>query len=170
MKEIQGIKIDPNLDLVLEREVDVKPELVWEAWTQPKHIVHWFTPVPWKTIEARIDLKPGGEFFTVMQSPEGQKFPNVGCFLEIVPNRKLVWTDALSPGFRPVPKPESGAGMLFTATLLLEPTAKGTKYIAIAKHSNETDRNNHEKMGFTSGWGTVLDQLVEYMKTGKKFS
>jgi uncharacterized protein YndB with AHSA1/START domain len=53
--EIQGIKIDPKLDLVLEREVDVKPELVWEAWTQPKHIIHWFTPVPWKTIEARIE-------------------------------------------------------------------------------------------------------------------
>src|SRR5690606_34934894 len=109
------------------------------------------------------------EFTTVMQSPEGEKFPNTGCFLEVVPNQKLVWTDALLPGYRPVQKPESGAGMLFSATLLLEATAKGTKYTAIAMHSNEVDRANHEKMGFQDGWGKALEQLVEYMKTGKSF-
>lgn len=35
---------DPRLDLVLERTVDVRPELVWEAWTKPEHVKHWFVP------------------------------------------------------------------------------------------------------------------------------
>jgi uncharacterized protein YndB with AHSA1/START domain len=157
-------KIDPKLDLVLERIVDVKPELVWKAWTQPEQIKKWFTPAPWKTIECQIDLKLGGIFHTTMQSPEGDKFPNSGCYLEIVPNQKLVWTSALLPGFRPVVKVENGAGMLFTATILLEPHGKGTKYTAIAMHSVPEDCMKHKEMGFHDGWGKALDQLVEAMK------
>jgi uncharacterized protein YndB with AHSA1/START domain len=150
--------------------VDVPPNLVWDAWTKPEHIVHWFTPVPWKTIEARCDLKPGGEFYTVMQSPEGEKFPNAGCYLEVIENKKLVWTSALKPGFRPTPNAENGAdNMLFTAMIFLEPSGKGTKYTAIAIHSKEKDKKTHEDMGFEHGWGAALAQLVEYMKTGKSF-
>ena len=48
-----------------------------------------------------MDLRPGGIFRTVMRSPEGQEFPNLGCYVEIVPNERLVFTDALLPGYRP---------------------------------------------------------------------
>ena len=92
---------DPRRDLLLERVVDVPPELVWAAWTVPDHVKKWFTPAPWKTVECEIDLRPGGIYRTVMRSPEGQDINNVGCILEIVPNRKLVWTVALQPGYRP---------------------------------------------------------------------
>ena len=60
-------KIDPKLDLILEREIDVPPELVWRAWTEPQHLMKWFTPAPWKTVECEIDLRPGGIFRTVMR-------------------------------------------------------------------------------------------------------
>jgi uncharacterized protein YndB with AHSA1/START domain len=40
-------KLDPKLDLVLERVVDVPPRLVWAAWTRPEHLKKWFTPAPW---------------------------------------------------------------------------------------------------------------------------
>jgi hypothetical protein len=63
---------DPLLDLVFERIVDVPQELVWAAWTTPEHLTHWFTPVPWKTVDCKIDLRPGGIFRTVMRSPEGK--------------------------------------------------------------------------------------------------
>jgi uncharacterized protein YndB with AHSA1/START domain len=100
-------------------------------------------------------------FRTVMRSPEGRDFPNVGCYLEVVPNRRLVWTDALEPGFRPTRDTE--APFRFTATILLEPHGKGTKYTAIAMHSDEEGRRKHEAMGFHEGWGKALDQLVEQM-------
>src|SRR6516164_2754151 len=82
------VQHDPRLDLVLERVVDVAPELVWAAWTKPEHVKKWFTPAPWKTVDCEIDLRPGGIFRTVMRSPQGQDITNVGCFLEIVANRK----------------------------------------------------------------------------------
>ena len=94
-------KPDSKLDLVLERVVDVPPELVWAAWTRPEHIVKWFTPEPWTTVDCEIDLRPGGIFRTTMRSPEGRDFPNLGCYLEIIENEKLVWTDILLPGYRP---------------------------------------------------------------------
>jgi uncharacterized protein YndB with AHSA1/START domain len=157
-------KIDPNLDLVLERIVEVKPELVWKAWTQPEHVKKWLTPAPWKTVDCEIDLRPGGVFRFVMQSPEGQQFPNVGCFLEVVENRKLVWTVALLPGFRPAARPENGADLFFTAIILIEPHLKGTKYAAIAIHPDQATCKKHKEMGFHEGWGKALDQLVELAK------
>ena len=154
-----GWKPDPKLDLVLERVVDVAPELVWAAWTKPEHIPHWFAPRPWTTSDCKIDLRPGGIFHCVMHSPEGESFPNTGCFLEIVPNRKLVWTDALLPGYRPSPEP------FFTARVTMEPEGTGTRYVATAIHRDEDGRKQHEEMGFYEGWSIVLTQLVEYAKT-----
>lgn len=115
-------QIDPELDLVLERVVDVPPRFVWAAWTQPEHIKKWFAPAPWTTTDCEIDLRPGGMFRTVMRSPEGQEAPGVGCYLEIIENEKLVFTDALAPGYRPSVNP------FFTAVILLEPHGEGTKY------------------------------------------
>lgn len=152
------LKPDPKLDLVLEREIDVPVELVWKAWTTPDSIKHWFCPKPWSVASCEIDLRPGGAFNTVMRSPEGEEFPNYGCYLEIVPNERLIFTDTLLPGFRPSPKP------FFTGALLLEPTATGTRYTAIAIHGNEETRKSHEDMGFHDGWGTVVDQLVAHIK------
>lgn len=152
------IKPDPKLDLVLERVIDVPPELVWTAWATPKHIRHWFVPRPWTITDCEVDLRPGGVFRTTMRSPEGQEFPNSGCFLEVTPNQRLIFTDTLLPGYRPSKEP------FFTAVLTLEPSGKGTRYIAIAIHRDEDGRKKHEEMGFHQGWGTVLDQLVEYVK------
>lgn len=159
MKSAGGLfKPDPNLDLVLDRTVDVPRELVWAAWTQPEHIVHWFTPAPWKTIACEIDLRAGGKFNTTMQSPEGENYPNFGCFLEVVPNERLVFTDALIEGYRPTEKP------FMTAILTLEAAGAGTRYVATVLHRDEATRKQHEEMGFFGGWGTALDQLVAYVK------
>jgi uncharacterized protein YndB with AHSA1/START domain len=158
------MKIDPKLDLVLERSVDVSPELVWMAWTQPEHLKKWFTPKPWSTVECEIDLRPGGLFRTVMRSPEGQDHPNIGCYLEVVPNRKLVWTDALEAGFRPSRQP-AHLGFRFTGVILIEPHGQGTQYTGIAMHAEQEHRNQHDSMGFRDGWGTAFDQLVAHVKS-----
>ena len=154
--------IDPRLDLLLERQTDVSPAQLWKAWTSPEHVAKWFAPRPWTTTECEMDLRPGGQFKFVMRSPEGQLYPNVGCFLEIVPNQRLVWTDALLPGYRPAPEP------FFTAVVLFESDGKGgSKYTAIAMHRDEDIRKKHEGMGFHQGWGQVFDQLIEHIKSGR---
>lgn len=154
---------DPRLDLILERVVDVPPELVWKAWTEPEHVKRWLTPRPWSTVDCEIDLRPGGIFRFVMRSPEGEEFPHVTCYLEVVENRRLTWTDALLPGFRP--SNLTGEVPQFTAVITMEPHGNGgTKYTAVAMHRDEAGRNAHEKMGFHEGWSAALDQLVEAMK------
>jgi uncharacterized protein YndB with AHSA1/START domain len=156
---------DPRLDLVLERTIDVPTRLVWAAWTEPQHILKWFTPEPWQTVDCEIDLRPGGVFRTVMRSPDGEDFPNSGCFLEIVENEKLVFTSAMGPGYRPIVLPPGKAGLPFTAVITLEPAGDGTKYTALVIHGDEDARKQHEEMGFHHGWGKALDQLVALAKT-----
>lgn len=169
MSNLNNFKSDPELDLMFERVIDVPRELVWEAWTTPDKLKPWFCPLPWKTIDCEIDLRPGGLFRTVMQSPEGQNFPNVGCYLEVVPNEKLVWTNALEPGFRPARQPTESPGhecaeFAMTAVISLEPHERGTKYTALVMHADKEARIKHEKMGFHEGWGIALDQLVAMIK------
>lgn len=160
MKLPIDLKIDPTLDLVLQREIDVPRELVWQAWTDPKHYPHWFCPRPWAVSRAEIDLRPGGRFSNVMRSPEGVEMPeNVGCILEVVPNERLVWTDSVQPDYRP-----SDKGFM-TAYILLEAIPAGTRYTAIVLHKDEASVKQHAEMGFHDGWGKALDQLVEYVKT-----
>jgi uncharacterized protein YndB with AHSA1/START domain len=160
------IKPDPKLDLVLERVVDVPRELVWKAWTEPEHLKPWFCPKPWSVSDCEIDLRPGGVFSTVMCSPEGENFPNIGCYLEVVPNERLIWTDALLPGFRPTNSGTAGCPIEghFTAIISLKSEGAGTRYTAVVLHRDEAGRKQHEDMGFFDGWNTALDQLVDHVK------
>jgi len=152
-------EIDPALDLVLERVVDLRPELLWKAWTEPDLLKKWFTPAPWETVACEIDLRPGGIFSTTMRSPEGEVMPaDPGCFLEVIEHRKLVFTDALGPGYRPKPAP------FMTAIVLFEPDGRGTRYTAIAKHASEEKLKEHEQMGFHDGWGKAFEQLIGVAK------
>lgn len=155
------MNIDPKLDLVLEREIDVPKHLVWEAWTKPEHLKVWFCPKPWSVSECEIDLRPGGAFNTTMRSPEGDEFPSEGCYLEVFPMERLVWTSVLQSGFRPAPEGD----LPFTAIIALESIGTGTKYTATALHRDESGCEKHKAMGFVEGWGTALDQLVSHVKS-----
>jgi len=156
---------DLELDLVLERVVDIPPDAVWAAWTTPSLITQWFTPAPWQTVDAKVELYPGGAFHTVMRSPDGQEFANTGCILEAIPNRLLAWTGALKPGFRPHTMQEiRGFPFVFSAVISMEPEGQGTRYRALAIHPDVEAREKHDQMGFHAGWSVALDQLVALMK------
>lgn len=153
-------EMDPELDIELVRETDVAPELVWQAWTTPELLTQWFTPKPYETPHCEIDLRPGGRFRTIIRSPEGDESDGTGCYLEVIPNERLVWTSALGPGFRPQSDP-----MPFTAIIELSRTSVGgTRYRAVAMHQSPQGRQQHADMGFVDGWGASFDQLVELMR------
>ena len=161
---------DSARDLVLERVTDLPPEAVWAAWTTPELLVQWFTPAPWSTVSAELDLQPGGTFRTVMRSPEGEEMDGgAGCVLEVVPGERLAWTSALGPGFRPLTA-EALAAMpfVFSAVITVEPHeedgVRGTRYRAFAIHADAAGRDRHAEMGFTGGWGAAFDQLVALMR------
>ena len=152
--------IDPALDLVLDRVLPVSPAKVWAAWTRPELLVQWFTPPPWRTVGCEIDLRPGGLFRTIMQPPEGEPVVNDGSYLEVVEGERLVFTDAMLPGFRPSGKP------FMTAILLIEPHEIGAHYVALVRHADPATCTRHRDMGFFEGWGTATDQLVALFHPG----
>lgn len=161
-----GYTPDPERDLVLTRDVDVPPEAVWRAWTEPERLKQWFTPRPWTTPEVEVDLRPGGIFRTVMRGPDGEEGGGTGCYLEVLPNERLTWTGALGPGFRPNPRDAMPIDMTFTAMISMAPIPGGTRYTAAVMHADPAGAKQHEEMGFHDGWGTCLDQLVEFVKGG----
>jgi uncharacterized protein YndB with AHSA1/START domain len=145
-------------ELILVRETGVPAAKLYAGWTQPELIVQWFTPRPWCTTACEMDLRPGGTFKTTMRSPEGEEFPNVGLFLEIIPNEKLVFTDGYLPGWEPNPNP------FFTAIVTFETLPSGrTRYTARVMHWTKEACEKHAAMGFMEGWGKAFDQLTELM-------
>ena len=142
--------INPLLDLELIEDVALRPEQLFDGWTNPEILKKWFCPRPWKVTECSIDLRPGGLFSNVMQSPEGELMPeNKGCYLLIEKPTRLVWTGILGENFRPNQIPQLGFGFIcdlrFTS---LE--QGGTRFQAIAMHSDAEGKIKHEKMGFGS--------------------
>ena len=153
--------INPTLDLELSIDVPLTPEQLFEGWTDPETLKKWFCPRPWKVVECSIDLRPGGLFSNVMQSPEGHRMPeNKGCYLLIERPKRLVWTGILGEDFRPNTIPQGGFG--FVCDLKFTALAQGgTRFHAIVRHSDAQGKAKHEQMGFDQGWRMALAQLVE---------
>lgn len=162
---------DTNLDLRIEKEIPAPANLIWRALVEPELVKKWFCPKPWQTVDCRVDLRAGGEFYTVMQSPEGEQFPGAGCFLEVVNEKRLVWSSALEAGFRPSsPATESDKecmDIIFTCIITLEELKGGTKYTATVLHNSHEQMKKHEEMGFHEGWGACLNQLADVVKSIK---
>jgi uncharacterized protein YndB with AHSA1/START domain len=142
-------------ELVLVRTFDAPASKIYEAWTNPEILKKWFAPLPFTTPEAELDVRVGGENRIVMQDENGNRYPNAGVYLELIPNRKIVVTDAFTGGWKPSGKP------FMVAEILLEELPDGkTKYTATARHWTMEDKEAHEKMGFHEGWGQCADQLA----------
>lgn len=149
---------DTNRDLVLTRLIDAPREKLYAAWTQPDLLTQWFAPKPWSTPKAVLDVRVGGASVVTMADENGTEYPNPGQYLEVVPNEKLVFTDAYIGDWEPSAKP------FMTVVLTFTPEAGKTRYTATVHHWTAEDRKSHEQMGFHEGWGLCTDQLEELVK------
>ena len=144
----------PSNELVLERRLAAPRGAVWRCWTEPALLERWFTPAPWTTHDVALDLRPGGAFSMTMRGPEGEAHDNAGVYLEVVPQTRVVFTDAYRTAWEPSTKP------FFTAVVTFADAAEGgTDYRARALHWTAKDRADHEAMGFHDGWGAAAAQL-----------
>ena len=141
-------------ELVLSRIIEASPHSVYRCWTEPALMMEWFTPKPWSTKRVENDVRAGGKCLVVMADPEGNEYPNPGIYLDVVPGRKLVFTDAFSSPWEPAGKP------FMVATVTFEDAPEGrTLYTARAAHWSIEARDEHERMGFHQGWGQCADQF-----------
>ncbi|HSZ93066.1 MAG TPA: SRPBCC family protein [Acetobacteraceae bacterium] len=141
-------------ELVLTRLIDAPRESLYRAWTEPALLKQWFAPMPWTTSHAELDVRPGGAATVTMRSPDGNDMPCPGVYLEVVPNQRLVFTDAYTSAWQPSQKP------FMTVILTFEDEGGKTRYTARVRHWTVADRETHEKMGFHAGWAQCADQLT----------
>ncbi|MEJ7926080.1 SRPBCC family protein [Sphingobium sp. AN641] len=142
---------ESNLELSVTRHIAAPPDIVWQVWTE--RTADWFCPRPWTVTIDEMDLRPGGRSALTMHGPGGEHFPNEGVFLEVVPGRRIVSTDAYAAGWVPQ-KP------FMTSITTFEPEDGGTRYTAAARHWDADSMKAHADMGFAEGWGKVADQLA----------
>jgi len=148
--------LDPETDLILTRTLNAPRALLWECWTSPEHLPHWFVPRPHKVTACELDVRPGGKCNTTFDV-DGNIMANEGVYLEVIPGEKLVFTDTYTEGWKPAPEP------FMTAIVTFADAGDGkTTYTAIARHRSKESAKQHADMGFHDGWGTVATQLEAY--------
>ncbi len=143
-------------ELIITRETHVPREKLFAGWTNAELYPKWFCPKPWFVSDVKLDLRAGGSSEMIFHGPNGETSPNQGMYLEVIPNEKLVFTDAFTAGWQP------NENFMFVGILTFEPLPNGgTRYTARARHWTKEAMEKHAAMGFEAGWSKAFDQLVE---------
>ena len=145
-------------ELTISRLIAAPPAAVWNAWSIPENLEKWWIPAPIECRVETLDLRPGGGFVTRMREEGAADFqPHVGgCFLDVVAEKKIVFTTVLTEGWQP-----ADPWLALTAILTFEPQDGGTLYAARVLHKNPDDSSKHLELGFHEGRGTAIAQLAE---------
>jgi uncharacterized protein YndB with AHSA1/START domain len=141
-------------ELSVSTFIAAPPDKVWQVMTD--RMAEWWCPKPWTVTLDAIDLRPGGRCAMTMHGPEGETMPGDGMFLEVVPGRRFVTTDAV---VRDASGRLAPAGPFMIGGWEIEPEAGGTRFTGWARHWTDEAVKRHEEMGFTPGWGAVAEQL-----------
>ncbi len=121
-------------ELVFTRVFDAPRELVFEAWTDPKHVARWWGPNGFTTTIQEMDVRPGGVWRHVMRGPDGRDYLNKIIFLEVVRPERLVFKHEPEKGSEPVTHQttvtfaEEGSKTSVTMRMLF-PSAKAREYV-----------------------------------------
>ncbi|HVI89204.1 MAG TPA: SRPBCC family protein [Dongiaceae bacterium] len=152
----------PDLDLKIARVIKAPRAAVWAAWSDPRSFEQWWIPDPLTCKVIEMDLRPGGAFVTRM-SEDGSRFtPHLNaCFLAVDDLERIVFTNALTGGWRPA---EDFYPTALTAIITFRDHPQGTDYAAHVMHKDTADCDTHRDMGFYDGWGTVAEQLARLVE------
>lgn len=163
-----GTEGNAGREIVIARTFDAPRELVWEAWTNPEHFVHWWGPFPTVNPVCEMDLRPGGKFRWVMLSPEGMQFPLTGVYSEIVKPERIVYTQSLAgnpPAWHDKLNELRGApkGTLVpdaVVTVTFGEAAGKTQLTITTLFDSSFTAEAFRGMQMVQGWGMSLDRLA----------
>jgi uncharacterized protein YndB with AHSA1/START domain len=138
-----------TVTLVVCRIIAATPERLFDAWTQPDHLMRWWGPSGVTCPEAHVDLRVGGSFRIANRFASGETLYITGEFQTIERPRKVVYTWRIGSSEEP---PE-------IVTVLFEASGAGTEVKIIHERiANQATSKRHE-----AGWYGCLDGLVAYM-------
>jgi uncharacterized protein YndB with AHSA1/START domain len=138
--------------LVITRIFDAPRSLVFNAWTDPEHLVHWLGPQGFTGTIVKMDVRPGGAYRFHMRSPEGTDHWRRGVYREIVEPERLVFTSAWEDA-----EGKPGHETLVTVTFA-DLGGKTKLTLRQAVFELVTSRDAHQ-----GGWNSSLDCLAEYL-------
>jgi uncharacterized protein YndB with AHSA1/START domain len=145
-------------ELVITRILDAPRELVFEAWTGPKHMAQWFGPRKFTTPVCELDPRPGGAILIHMRGPDGTVYPMTGVYHEVVRPERLVYMSW-------VPNKEKPLFEILTTVTFAEQGGK-TKLTMHAKVLKSTPEAAPMLAGMEEGWKQTLDRLGEHVGGG----
>jgi len=147
----------PDREIVISRVFDAPRELVWQAWVDPQHVIHWWGPRGFSTTIKQMDFRVGGVWEHVMRGPDGANYPNKSTFTEIVPLERIVY---LHGGGR-----ENGPGASFTATWTFEEVAGGQTRLTGRLRFPTAEARDFvvREFGAIEGGRQTLERLGEYL-------
>ncbi|MEL6557775.1 MAG: SRPBCC domain-containing protein [Bacteroidota bacterium] len=143
-----------NRTLTIKRTLKAPVQLVWEAWSEPGHIVKWWGPQGMETKVNKHDFRVGGEWNYSMEMPDGNQFVAEGVYKEIEHLRKII----SSADFKPMTE-----GVEIQA--IFEEAGDETVFTFNVVHPTVEYCQQQEQMGFMNGWGSVFDRLEEMLAT-----
>jgi len=144
-------------EIVITREFAAPRELVWEAMTNPLHVVNWWGPRGFSTTIEEMDVRPGGVWKHVMHGPDGVNYPNKSIFKEVVKPERIIYSHG---GGR-----ENGPGASFVATWTFDAVETGKTKVTIRMvFPSAPDRNFVVKeFGAIEGGKQTLERLGEHL-------
>jgi uncharacterized protein YndB with AHSA1/START domain len=148
-------------EFVVEREFTVSRALLFEVFTQPEHLKHWWAPQPYTIPTCTVDLRPGGIWHYSMRSPEGQEHWARSVYREIVPSEKLVYISTFADEHA---NPIEGTPEHLTTILFTEEEAGKTKATARVQFTSAEALKVALDMGMQQGMSMTWDYLVEYVQ------
>jgi uncharacterized protein YndB with AHSA1/START domain len=143
--------------IVTTRVLDAPRELVFEAWTDPKHLVKWWGPNGFTTTVRAIDVRPGGVWRFVMHGPDGVDYENRIVYDEIVKPERLVYRHSGGDDVEPVQ---------FQTTVTFEDLGGKTRLTMRAVFPSAAERNRvAEEYGAIEGAEQTLGRLAAHLAT-----
>lgn len=128
--------------LSITRLLRAPRELVWEVWTNPDHIKHWWGPDGFTNTIHKMEVKEGGTWEFIMHGPDGTDYRNKNLFVKVVPGKKLVYNHVTAPHFTATITMESqGEDTLLTMTSLFESEDQLKKVIEVFKADEGMKQN-----------------------------
>jgi uncharacterized protein YndB with AHSA1/START domain len=88
---VEGHEPESEREIVVTRMVNAPRELVYEVWTKPEHVKHWWGPDGFTNTIISMDVKPGGAWQLIMHGPDGVDYPNLIEYIDVIKNTRLEW-------------------------------------------------------------------------------
>ncbi len=146
----------PRQELTMTRAFEAPREVVFKAWTDPKHLKDWWGPKGFTTPVCEADPRPGGAIRIHMRGPDGMVYPMRGEYREVVEPERLV--------FNSEPLDDKGAPMFAVLhTLTFEKQGQKTKMTMHAQVIMATAKAPQYLAGMEMGWNQSLDRLGAYV-------